>query len=78
MKALHLLRTSVLKLPAEVSQKEVDTSASTDEFKQLKRKANISNFAAEIDISFRKLPNLVELVMREGSLNFDKYIESLF
>ena len=37
-------------MPAEVGQKEVDSSVSPDEFKLIKRKANIAYFAAKNDI----------------------------
>ena len=63
-------------MPAEFFLKKVDTSVSPDEFKQLKRNANIAYFAAKNDISFRNLPSLVDLVTREGNLNIEKDIES--
>ena len=40
LKALCSLKASVLKIPAEVGQKEVETSVSLKEFKRLKNKAN--------------------------------------
>lgn len=63
-------------MPAEFCLKKVDTTVSPDEFKRLKRNANIAYFAAKNDISFRKLPSLVDLVTREGNLNMEKDIES--
>ena len=56
MKTLCSFKVSFLKIPSEVGQKEV---VSLDEFKRLKRKAN---FVAKNDISFRKFPNIVDLV----------------
>lgn len=65
------------KLWAKVDQKEVDTSASLDEFKWLKQKVNIAYFAVKNEISFRKLPNL-DLVMWEGNLRFEEDVGSLY
>ena len=65
------------KLWAKVDQKEVDTSASLDEFKWLKQKVNTAYFAVKNDISFRKLPNL-DLVMWEGNLRFEEDVGSLY
>ena len=39
-----------MKVPAEVDQREIDMSVSPDEFKQLKRKANIAYFSLKNDI----------------------------
>ena len=78
MKVLRSFKASVLKMPAEVGQKESDTSVSPDELKRPKRKANIAYFVAKNDISFRKFPNLVNLVTREGNLNFAKGTGSLY
>ena len=72
MKGLGSFKLSVLKMLGEVCHKEVDTAVLPDKFKRLKRKANIVYFAAKNDISFRKFPNLINLVMREGHLNFER------
>ena len=42
------------------------------------KKANIAYFAAEDDILFGKLPNLVDLVTRKGNVSFEKDIQSLY
>ena len=78
MKALRSSKASVLKMPAEVGQKDIDTSVSADEMKRLERKANIAYFAAKNDIPFRKFQGLVELVHKEGNLNFEKDIGTLY
>ena len=78
MKILRSFKASILKIPAKVVQKEVDTGVSLDEFKRLKRKSNIPYFVAKNDTSFRKFPNLVHLVTRIGILNFKKVIGSLY
>lgn len=72
MKVSHSFRTSVLKMLGEVNQKEVDMTVLPDEFKRLKRKANIAHLAAKNDIFLRKFPNLVHLLMRERNLNFNR------
>ena len=78
MKILRSFKASILKIPAKVVQKEVDTDVSLDEFKRLKRKSNIAYFVAKNDTSFRKFPNLVHVVTRIGILNFKKVIGSLY
>ena len=75
MKALWSFISSILKMPAEVGQKDVGVSVSLD---KVKIKANIAYFAAKNDTSFRKFPNLVDLVTREGNMNFEKNIGSLY
>ena len=70
MKTLCTFKASVLKIPAEVGKKGVDTNVSLDDFKQLKRKAYIAYFFAKNDISFKTFPNLVDLVMRKVTLNW--------
>ena len=74
MKALWSFISSILKMPAEVGQKDVGVSVSLE---KVKRKANIAYFAAK-NTSFRKFPNLVDLVTREGNMNFEKDIGSLY
>ena len=64
-------------MPGEVIQKEVDTSVSRSEFKELERKANTAYFVTKNDISFKNFPNLIDLVTREENLNFEKDIGSL-
>ena len=64
MKTLCSFKASVLKIPSEVRQEEV---SSLDKLKRLKRKVN---FVAKNDISFRKVPNIVDLVTWIGILNF--------
>ena len=78
MKALRSFKASVLKMPAEVGQKDIDTSVSADEMERLERKANIAYFAAKNDIPFRKFQGLVELGHKEGNLNFEKDIGNLY
>ena len=78
MKVLRSFKASVLKMPAEVGQKVIDKSVSADEMKRLERKANIAYFAAKNDIPFRKFQGLVELVHKEGNLNFEKDIGTLY
>ena len=75
MKALWSFISPILKMPAEVGQKDAGVSVSLD---KVKRKANIAYFAAKNDKSFRKFPNLVDLVTREGNMNFKKDIGSLY
>ena len=69
---IRSFKASVVKVPAEDGQKGVDTSVSPDEFKRLKRRANIAYSTAKNNISLRKAPNLVDLVTREVNLNFEK------
>ena len=78
IKALHSFKVSFLKIPVEVGQKEVNTSLLLDEFKRLKRKGNIAYFATKNDVLLNKFPNLIDLDMREGNLNFEKDIGSLY
>ena len=51
-KAMRSYKVSVLSLPAEKNQKEIDTSVSQEEIARLKRKANIAYFAAKNEIAF--------------------------
>ena len=78
MKDLRSFKASVLKMPTEVGQKDIDTSVSADEMKRLERKANIAYFAAKNDIPFRTFQGLVELVHKEGNLNFEKRTSETF
>ena len=77
IKTLPSFKASVLKIPAEVCQKEVDTSVLMDKFKRLKRKTNIAYFVDKNDISFKKFPNLVDPVTRKD-LIFNKVIGPLY
>ena len=78
VKALRSSKASILNLPAQSGQKEIDINVSQDEMKRLKRKANIAYFAMKNDISFRKYPNLVDLVKKEGNLDVEKDIGTLY
>ena len=78
VKALRSYKASILNLPAQSGQKEIDINVSQDEMKRLKRKANIAYFAMKNDISFRKYPNLVDLVKKEGNLDVEKDIGTLY
>lgn len=77
VKALLSLKASVL-MPDKVGQIIVDMSVSPDEFRQLKRKADISYFAAKNVMSAKKLSNLVDIVTRNRNLGFEKDFESLY
>ena len=48
MKTLRSFKVSVLKMPAEVGRKEVDTDVSLEEFKRLKTKAKIAYSVIQI------------------------------
>ena len=70
MKVSHSFRASVLKMLGEVNQKEVDMTVLPDEFKRLKRKANIAHLAAKNDIFLRKfLRNLTKKSVGKVLLN---------
>ena len=77
-KALRSYKASVLGLPCERKQKEIDTSISKEEFSRLQRKANIAYFAAKNDIAFNKFPDLIDLVAKEGNLDKEKDMGSLY
>ena len=53
MKTFCSFKASVLKISAEVGQKEVGASVSLDEFKRLKRKSIVAYFVAKNDILFK-------------------------
>ena len=72
MKTFCSFKASVLKISAEVGQKEVGASVSLDEFKQLKRKSIVAL------LKMIYCSNSVDLVTRKGILNFKKVIESLY
>ena len=69
IKTLPSFKASVLKIPAVVCQKEVDTNVLMDKFERLKRKTNIAYFVDKNDISFKKFPNLVDLVTRKDLIS---------
>ena len=77
-KALRSYKASVLGLPCERKQKEIDTSILKEEFSRLQRKANIAYFAAKNDIAFNKFPDLIDLVAKEGNLDKEKDMGSLY
>ena len=77
-KALRSYKASVLGLPCERKQKEIDASISKEEFSRLQRKANIAYFAAKNDIAFNKFPDLVDVVAKEGNLDKEKDMGSLY
>ena len=77
-KALRSYKASVLGLSCEWKQKEIDTSISKEEFSRLQRKANIAYFAAKNDIAFNKFPGLLDLVAKEGNLDKEKDMGSLY
>ena len=72
MKAFCSFTASVLKITAEVGQKELHTNILLDEFKRIRRKANTPYFVARNDILFSKFPNFIDLIKRKEILNFKK------
>ena len=49
-----------------------------EEMSRLTRKANIAYFVAKNDIAFKKFTDLINLVHKEGNLNFEKDIGKLY
>ena len=65
-KAMRSFKETVLKLPSENDQRELEMSITPEDMSLLMRKVNIAYFIAKNDMAFKQFTDLINLVYKGG------------